>query len=334
MSIKSFISGKAKRFKKVIAKRWPSVILGILLTWVYLIIRISIAENSVLVSEDIYIIGCEMFTESGPATRLEEAAKRHEENVKKCQTYLRQRTSGNTIQKVIVSAARLPGASWLFDDPDEYSATKGINEALTILEQAKKETNHRKILEAIWEAGEYLLGFREKMIDSRRVGRIGVGFHKNERIPHDLQEAVGAAIGMSQKMLDDFEADKSWKRAWELCEANRKSVLLLFLTRSAYKEEKTAEHMKKLKTILDKSHDAKKNYADMLPESKRNPIKELVTLFAESDRRRLGIVEAIQNNDMGEALYLIWESKEEAKHNKLKVLDIIEAEEFNIAAAS
>lgn len=334
MSLKSFISGKAVRFKRIIAKQWFSVILGIVLTWFYLVISISINESSVRTSEDIYIIGCELFTESGPAIRLEEAVIRHEINLKECKTYLKQKTAENTIQKVIASAAKLPGARWLFGDSDDYSATKGINEALNILEQTKRETSHPKMLEAIWGAGEHLLGFREKMIDPRRMGRIGVGFYKNERIPQDLQRAVEAAIGISQAKLNDFEAGKSWERAWALCEANRKSILLLFLARSAYKEEIIAEHINNLKIILDKSRTTKKNYADMLPESERNPVKKLVTLFAESDRRRLGIVEAIQHNDMGEALYLIWEAKEEAKRNRSLVLDIIEAEEFEIATAS
>jgi hypothetical protein len=82
---------------------------------------------------------------------------------------------------------------------------------------------------------------------------------------------------------------------------------------------------------LEKSQKGKEDYAKMLPELKHSPVKKLVTHFAEGDNRRLGIIEAIQNNDMGEALYLIWEAKEEAKRNKSEVLDILQAEEFKVA---
>ena len=255
MSIKSLLSnlrGKVGRFIKVMKKRWLSIIVGMLLTWAFLVIRISLAENLVYVSDDIYILACEMVTESGPGPRLKEAAKRHKENLEECKTYLRQRTSANTVQKIVASAGGFPGAGWLFGDWDEYRAEKGIDEAMKILGQIREETDQRKILEAIWEAGEHLLKFREKMISFRRVGRIKIGFYKNERISQELQKAVETAIGISQIELDSFEADKSWERAWALCEANRKSVLLLFLARSRYQEDKIAEHLENFKKTVEK----------------------------------------------------------------------------------
>lgn len=333
MSIKSLVSilsDKTGRFKKVIKIRWLSVIVGILLTWAFLIIRVSLAENLVYISDDIYILGCEMFTESGPGPRLKEAAKYHKKNLEECKTHLRQRISESTPQKIVASAAKLPGASCIFAEWDEYSPEKGIDKALEILSSVEKETDQRKILEAIWEAGEHLLEFREEMISFRRVGRIEIGFYKSSRAHNDLRKAIKDAIDKSsEKLRQCNEGETSWQKVWDLCEANRKSVILLFLTRSRYNGDQILKYLKDFKLILKGSCELKKKYSETFAED--SAVRKLLALFAQSDERRLGIVEALQNNNIGEARYLMWQAKEDAKLNKSAALDILQAEEFKAA---
>jgi hypothetical protein len=326
MSVKSLLLGlgdKIRRFKKVMKERWLSVVIGILLTWSFLIIRISLAENLVYTSDDIYMIACEIVTESGP--KFKEAAGRHKTTLEQYKVRMNQRTSENAPQKMIASAVGYPVVSWIFRDWDGYTAERGLDEALKILSRAEIEPDEQKIAQYIWEAGYQLFEFREKMISFRRVGRIGIGFYKNTEEPNNLRVAIKDAINNSETKKNDFMAGESWETAWDLCEANRKSILLLFLARSEYKGVTINRDLEDFKKIVEDSHTAKRKYSEkLLEENKNSPEGNLVARFADSDERRLSIVKAIQSNDMDEARYLIWQAKEEAKHNKAVVLDIAE----------
>jgi len=327
MNIKSLVSnlgGSIVRFKNVMKKRWPSVTVGILLTWAALIIRISLAEKLVYTSDDIYILGCEMITESGPKFR--EALECHKDILKQHKKYMEQRLSKNIPQSVVASASRCPGFSWLFAEWDEYRAEKGVDKAMEILSSVEKEASWQNILEATWKAGEELLEFREKMISFRRVGRIEIGFYKSTRVPKKLSDKTLEAIENSAQKRDAFRAQKSWENAWALCEANRKSTLLLFLARSRYKDKETDNNIEHFRKIVEDSSKDKKDYSKKFAED--SPVGKLLALFADSDERRLGILEAMQHNDMGKARYLMWQAKEEAKQNKTVVLDIAENPEF------
>lgn len=312
----SNFNDKIRKFLKVMKKRLLSVIIGTLLILAFLIVRISLAENLFYISDDIYILGCEMVTESGPGPMLKQTVKRHKQILKDHKTYIKQRTSENAQQSIIASALRYPGISWLFKDWDKYTAEKALDKALDILSSCDEETDQQKIIEAIWKAGEQLLEFREKMISFRRVGRIGIGFYKNTNVPMDLRKAITNAIGESNTKMTDFKGGESWQKAWALCEANRKLVLLFFLARSRYE----GDNLEDLKEMLKESYEAKKAYSETFAED--NQVGKLIALFAESDKRRLGILEAIQTNNMSKARYLIWQAKEEVIRNKSVVLDI------------
>ncbi len=326
MNIKILLSNfndKRRRFLEVMKKRLLSVIIGTLLILSFLIVRISLAENLLYISDDIYILGCEMVTESGPGPKLKETTQRHKETLKELKTHIKQRTSKNIPQSIVASASRYPGISWFFREWDQYTAEKAIDKALDILSRVDGETDPQKIIEAIWQAGEQLLDYREKMISFRRVGRIRIGFYKKESMPVSLQNAITRAIAESESKMKDFvEGEKSWEKAWALCEANRKSVLLLFLARSI----NVRKDLEYLKEIIEKSHAAKKAYSETFP--KDNKKGKLVTLFAESDERRLGIIESIQTRKIDKAIYLMWQAKEDAKRNKSAVLDIALNEEY------
>jgi len=314
----SNFSDKIKRFREVMKKRRLSIFVGILLTWFLLIIRISLAENLIYVSDDIFILACEMVTESGP--KFKEAAECHEKTLEEYKTYLEQRGSENTPQWIVITASRCPGISWLFGEWDKYTSEKGIDKALQILRRVKKETDELKIIQAIWEAGEKLLEFREEMVSFSRTGSIGIGFHKSTAVPEKLQDAIQSAIFDSKTKCDLFVDGESWEKAWVLCEANRKSVLLLFPTRSRYKGKKKHKDLVNLKKIIANSRRAKEDYAKTLAE--RDPARKLVTLFAKSDERRLRILEAMENDDIDKFRYLVCQAKEEVIHNKTTILEI------------
>jgi len=315
-SVILFFEDKNKKFKEVMKKRWLLVVIGVCITFAFLIIRISLAENLVYISDNIYLLGCEMVTEAGPGPMLKDSLERHKQILKDHKNYIEQRISENTRYRIATSIPRLPVVNWLFGDWDEYSAEKGIDKAEKILEDVNDVTDERKIIEAIWLAGEQLLNFREKMISFRRVGRIEVGYYESTSVPKELVDSIVNALNDSHEKLKDFQARESWQKAWTLCEANRKLALLLFLARSRYE----GENLEVFEEMLNKSYEAKKTYSETFPED--NKVGKLIALFAQSDKRRLGIVEAMKTNDMSKARYLIWKAKEEVKHNKLAVLDI------------
>lgn len=315
-SVTLIFRDKNKKFKEVMKKRWLSVVIGVFLTFAFLIVRISLAEKLVYISDNVYLLGCEMVTEAGPGPMLKDSLERHKQILQDHKTYIEQRSSENTRHWFTTSVPKLPVVNWLFGDWDEYSAEKGIAKAEKILEDVNEVTDERKIIEAIWLAGEQLLDFRENMISFRRVGRIEIGHYEKTSVPKDLVDSITNTFTESNIKLKDFQARESWEKAWSLCESNRKLVLLLFLARSRYE----GENLEGYKNMFNESYTAKKAYSETFAEDDR--VGKLIALFAQSDKRRLGILEAMQTNDISTARYLIWQAKEEVKDNKLAVLDI------------
>lgn len=314
----SIFKEKVKRFRKFTKRQRLSICIGFLLTWTFLFIRISLAENLAFNSDDLYILACEMVTESGP--KFHEAAKCHKERLEEYKTLLEQRKAGSTLQWIVVNASKIPGVSWLYKEWDEYTTEKGIVPALQILERVIEEPNELKIVLAIWEAGEKLLDFREEMVSFNRVGSIRLDFPKSNTVPKEFQTEIQNAIDDSRTKCGLFVDGKSWETAWAVCEANRKAVLLLFHSRSKYKRTRKHKDIEDLKEIILDSRNLKYNYSQTLAEY--DPAKKLVTLFFKSDERRLGILTALENNDMDTVRYLICDAKDEVIENKITILKI------------
>lgn len=283
---------KIKRFVEPVRRHFVCMLICSGVVFAVLYVGISLAELGEQNSEDLFILGQEILCESG--CDFSGSADQHREML-------------NTYVKYM-KGKHLAGLARLFFN--EYSPEKGLADALTIL--SKDELDPQETARAIWSAGEQVMIFR---MNATPLPHMRIALHEHVKIPKWLLVDISNALEQCKAALKQFEKDRTFKNATAVCEANRRAMLLLFLARSSYNAQQSL--FDDFRKIVKSSEMGTEGLS--IEFSEGDPQKELLMIFAGSEQRRLGILEAM-SNDMRTAHNLMWQAIEESYHLRTKVL--------------
>ncbi len=277
----------------------------------FLVYDSSFAKQVEYNRSDLMMLGTEMLTEAGP--KFQDAAKRHASLLRKYKTDMKPGRKASLL-------AFLPPYR-------KYNPEKGIDEAIVILDTIKGN-DIRENADAVWKAGEQLMKFRDTTSNFfRRIGSYTPG-----KMPKPLLKQIVDANAVSGKAWISFDKRTTLAKeyeilfeAWKLCEANRKTMLLIFVGRGYACDKDDAVLLARVteqfQIIAQKAAKAKQKWAQTLKVN--SPARELVELFAQSEDRRAKILQEMGNNgDMNEAHKLMWEAIENAIQMRERVLEI------------
>jgi len=267
-----------------------SVIIGLAL---YYGVDIKLAEVVRQNSYDMHMLAAEMLSESGPYVN---AINQHAEMVHLYSERLEER------QLAVILQVLYP----------EFSPERALASASKELEKATKEEEARK---AIWQAGMEINQFYAK---SRRFPMAPVKWLESEDLPDWLLKDIDDAINESHRRVDMLENEQTRESALASCEANRKTILVLFLGRLGSNKE---EIRGKIQDFLSVAEQAEKYKRIVANKEEYVENKQQILKWAHSEQRRVKIAEAMLENDMERVCHLLTEAIEEAYEERRSQLD-------------
>jgi len=270
----------------------------------FLVYDSSLAKQVEYNRSDLIMLSCEMLTEAGP--RLHDTAERHAGLLRNYLISMEPRRQANILT--------------LLPYYRNYSAEKGISEALATLESVDGN-DVRENLVAVWKAGEQLMQFRDETNSFFRP----IGWYKPGEMPESLLQKIEEANDASLEAWVTLNKSKTLFSAWRLCEANRRTLLLIFAGRGYDLQKDAAERFQRVvdqfQKITAAAAEAKgKWWGETLKSNCAE--RRLGELFAQSEGRRCKILQAMANDKMDEVHELMWEAIEKARKNREKVLEM------------
>lgn len=181
--------------------------------------------------------------------------------------------------------------------------------------QKASKGSQEEACQAIWRAGENFL--RYHMDSGGFLGRRIIWRRSRQYIDPDLTKKIKTAVDATAQQADRLRDDPSFEGAWQLCESNRKAMLLLYLSRSAYKD----------KDSIDRLSYATRQARDMTLELEAEmlsdgPRAQLLMEYARGEERRIHILEALQKGDMKEARLLYRSMLEHDSRTRAAILNL------------
>jgi hypothetical protein len=241
----------------------------------------------------------ETLTEKGPD--FEEAIALNREMIESYVRHIENREAGyiDLLAKLLFSG---------------YNPENVLREAVDVLKTAEKEKGKAAKYIAMWKAGGLINNFcssRERFYKKRII------WLDSGKLPDDLSEDIEKSFDNSLELSKELEGDPNWLNALRACESNRKTMYLLFLGWLGYGSE---DHIKEFRDCVKRTYSSKLELARNLPrDTEEQRIKQwLVGKFAESEKRREGILDAMLKGDtymacvqMTEAIKIAYREKEE-----------------------
>lgn len=243
--------------------------------------------------DDMLMIACEMICETGPD--FVDSASRHKKMVDDYIKY----PPGSLFIRAVCS---LPGVQ----DPRDVLAG-----ALQTLENAGSD--QRQAAQAVWLAGEQILQARVQLPKSQ--SRIAI-FGGSRRVSKKLLDVTREALSESEDALKDYTQEPNFPRALALCEANRKSMVFVFVCRFALKGNSFLE---RFEPVVRQAKNEKKALASNYPEN--DPNRHLLMIMSNSEVRRLQILAALKS-DMSEAYDLMWKAIDQGLRTRMTILEV------------
>lgn len=284
---------KVRRFCGPVRKHPVWMLVCTAIIWAVSYFGTALGELSKRNNDDMLMLGGEMLCESG--YDFTDSAKHHTDML-------------NTYVEHMEGRYLAPLMRMFF------SPKKGLHDALKTLRSCKG--NQREDARAIWRAGEQVMQFRRKQ--AVWWPRVGIVLHADVKVSGQLLYDSSIAVGQSERALMQFEQNRSLESALVVCERDRRTMLLFFLARwSASTQEDLFDRFQK---VVETAAKRKKERASEFPE--HSPERKLLTIFARSEERRLGILRAIREGDMQQARDLMWEAIEVAYRMRPTVLQI------------
>lgn len=288
------------------------IILIVFLAYIRTAVGDLVAHNASNAS----MIGIEMLCESGPNFKL--AAERHISRLKKYTAHM---------EKKYLS-------TFLGIFYEEYTPTKGFEEALKTLEEAEDSNQgeyaraiQEKYARAIWLAGEQIERYRMK---AASFPKLKTSLHKYQEVPDELVRDVGTALGESQKSFERFKENPTLENTVFLCEDDRWTALLLFMARAGYNssheelfDEFCAFHELEKDVTAEEQKLFEKLSSDNDPQMRMRG--RFIGHILRSELRRLDVLEALKIPDMPKARTLMWETIEIAYHEREVILEFTAA---------
>lgn len=294
---------KSMRAHPILAKCLCAAVF-LIVVYSFLVYDSSLAKLVEYNRSDLIMLSCEMLTEAGP--RLHDSAERHAGLLRNYKISMEPRHRANIL-------ALLPHYR-------KYSAEKGISEALATLDSVDGN-DIRENAEAVWKAGEQLMRFRDETTSFFRP----IGRYKPGEMPESLLQKIEEANDVSGEAWVTLNESKTLFSAWRLCEANRRTVLLIFAGRGYDIQKDAAERFHKVVDQFQKiTGDAAEAKGEWWGETLKSNCaeRELGELFALAEDRRCKILQAMGNDKMNEAHELMWEAIERAIKIRERVLEM------------
>lgn len=189
----------------------------------------------------------------------------------------------------------------------EYSPKKALASVLLGLEGLEEVAENKKEVEAkkaIWQAG---LASNQLHILGNKFPWSPTAWFKSKALPDQLLMNLDKALTNSQELVGRLEIDQTLESAVEACRANRKAILLLFLSRSGYENR---ERIKDFQADIKRAHDFTLRLAEKT--GKDTDDQKLLYETAKSEEHRVKILEAMLANDMDKVCELLKEAIERA----------------------
>ena len=180
---------------------------------------------------------------------------------------------------------------------------------LPALEKAVEEQDDEMAKKAIWRAGE---ATNKLYMRGKRFPWSPIDWFNSEDLPNWLLTDLNNAFVESHKLVNKLKSDQTQEAAIEACVANRRTILLLFLARLGYDDQKTIrEFLSDVKLSYD--------YTNAVADKEENKeTKEEILKVARSENRRVKILEAMLANDMDKVCDLLREAIEKAFEEREK----------------
>lgn len=277
-----------------------SLIICLLIVWILLYVGISFAEIIRDGSDGVSILACEMLCETGP-------------------DFTKPVSDGDILEMLesyskYLEHERLPDILRALTD----SPAKGLAAASQIVGDIDIKGGQEKAANDIWRAGEEIMLGRLK---APKFLPRGIALHEYREAPEGLVNDVNDALDDSEEAARLFEEKRSLENAVESCEANRRTMLLLFLARSSYNRPEVASLFTRFRTVVKTSKDNKSVLAGKPPYV--DPRKEFLgKIIVESEQRRLDILDDIKNRNMQEAIEHMWDAIEIAYSRRDELLGL------------
>lgn len=297
---------KRKRFFRVLFENPYWMAICCISIGLFSYISISFADMTSQDAYDASYLGTTLICESGPF--FDESAKRHVTILKEFKDFMKER--------------HLAGAlSFL---PDKYNFEKSLDSALATLENAQKTGDKEKIAEAIWKAGEQLVGFKTEAIN---YPRMKIVLRENPKITEWLVHKIETVCDESENALRRFQKNPTLYTAFELCEHNRDTMRWLTKGRGlliGLSNDEPNQFLERFRKIVIDSKLAYDKQED-LPEAEKYFFK----LFTKSELARRDILNAIANNELQEADILQYQLVESTMSMRPKILELSKVVEKN-----
>jgi hypothetical protein len=254
-------------------------------------VNIGLAEVIRQNSYPIHLLASEQLNELGPCFIGE--GGRHVEMIKKYTKHLERR------QLAVLVRVLYP----------KYSPKKMFASVLPALEKAVEEQDDEMAKKAIWRAGE---ATNKLYMRGKRFPWSPIDWFNSEDLPNWLLTDLNNAFVESHKLVNKLKSDQTQEAAIEACVANRRTILLLFLARLGYDDQKTIrEFLSDVKLSYD--------YTNAVADKEENKeTKEEILKVARSENRRVKILEAMLANDMDKVCDLLREAIEKAFEEREK----------------
>lgn len=260
------------------------LVVSALLTPAFLFGKIYLSKVWGFQSRTALMLGCEMMCETGP--NFKAAANQHQVLLGEYSRYV-------------------PSPFLMRMMPAKYELQKDLEVRSAYLSETldsndlTQEEAQEEAARAIWQAGEEIVRFRMR---TAGISASEEQLSKTE-MPTWLKEKIETAIVDCNNTLLRLKHDNSPKTALELCEADRRAMLLIFLARS---DSNISDYLKEFRAIVEKTIETKGNLAQSVD---NNDESELLRIFVRSEQRRLQIVDAmLEPDNMSKAYSLMWKT--------------------------
>lgn len=254
-------------------------------------------------SDELSILACELMCETGPDFTKPIDSKDFEEVLKSYSEYIEKK-------HLSVLLKRFPG----------YSPNDLFSHLNKIL--ADPKSNQEEAANDIWQAGEKVMLFRLKTKPK---------FLLWAKTSYDYSEAAELFLPLAEKALGDSKdaSDQfnntlpTMENAVHSCERNRLTMLLLFPLRTSYDRPEVASLFAGFREVVNECRDRKKDVAGESPYD--DPRKEFLgEIIARSEKRRLDILDAIDNRDMQKVIEHMWDAIETSYRDRTRLLQLCE----------
>jgi len=319
----SILGGEAKHFIEVLKKffaplrlrkSWPLSLFvwGLTIIIVFLLyVTTGVAElaranseEALYLSADALLLGSEPIWDNGMGFR-----EQMEKNAEALRTYTKEQIPNRHLSPIL---------SLLHP---EYDPRKRLLPLLAELQ--KPPEDETKARDVMWKVGKEINEFYK---DLEKLSSTKVIWFKSERLPEDLIRDINEAFEESEKLLaklqtdldralsdqvlDELEKKELVEDALAACQANRRTMLLLFLGRMGYG---SGEKIQQFLNLSERAVKCKKTLAEKIKDAGE---KKIVTICRDSEQRRVKILKAMLAHDMEEARRLLREAVDKAYADK------------------